>query len=183
MATVISKQIGASQANVKSGSTTILGASDGSKTVVSFRINWGSSSSQINGWLYDYDIHSSGGINFYINGTYVCQATYDGRTSRPVTVWNGTISIPPKTAITVSFSSSHPNSSRAIHNAVIIEIAYNQQAHPTVTAGNPIKNSEIAALNYYKNNSNTGPGVGVKIEPYVIGTKNTTITASQYNNA
>lgn len=71
----------------------------------------------------------------------------------------------------------------AIFGDIAIHVTYNTVDHPKVTAGNPIKNSEIASLRFYKGGPETGPGVGVKIEPFVIGTKNATITASEYNNA
>lgn len=71
----------------------------------------------------------------------------------------------------------------AIFGDIAIHVTYDTVDHPKVTAGNPIKNSEIASLRFYKGGPETGPGVGVKIEPFVIGTKNATITASEYNNA
>jgi len=70
-----------------------------------------------------------------------------------------------------------------MRNEFHMKITYTVQAHPTVSAGGIIYNSQIQALNYYINGNNTGPGVGNPIKPYVIGTTDSIIYASTYNNA
>lgn len=175
--------LGRSGENYKTGSGVILGASRGAKYITAFNLYWGINESATGAYLYNYGGYKNGAIYFYINGTHVASATYDGRNARPSVSWSGNITIPPQTAITISFSSSDTSSSRAMRNEFHMKITYTVQAHPTVSAGGIIYNSQIQALNYYINGNNTGPGVGNPIKPYVIGTTDSIIYASTYNNA
>ena len=118
---------GSSGNNLSSGSGTILAVSRGAKYISAFNLYWGINESATGAYLYNYSSYSNGGINFYINGTYVCQATYNGSNARPATSWSGSLTIAPNTAVTISFSST--GGSRMMRNEFRTKITYTVQVY------------------------------------------------------
>lgn len=171
---------GSSGANTKQGSTAAVAADGYSKKVTGLSLDYLNNGA----YLANYTYHSGGGIYFYINGTHVMTAPYNGSNARPATSWSGSLIIPAWTAITLSFSSDNTSTNRAMRNQFALHVTYeNLASHPTVTAGNPIKASDMEKLYYFKNGTTASPGQGITIIPWIIGSRGTRIDASTYNNA
>lgn len=172
---------GASGENQTSGfTTTVLNAAANTK----YRVT-GFSLDYINNGAYIYDM---GGNQFTLSlnvgGSTVTIGTYSrsANGTRPAISWSGAAYGANNSAVT--FSSNPVSSSKpaGFRNQYKITITYETITRPTVSVGSTVTNAQIAALYKWANGTaSSGPGVGVKITPWVIGSAGRILYASDYN--
>lgn len=165
---------------------TAIAASATGKIFTGFQITWGDA--YVGNW--DNTTIAGSKINFKISGTTVTSITYTTSSRPTINLTNLNVFVAPNTAVTVdvvrTFNSGLTETQQTwvqIRESPQVTLTYSTISRPTVTQYSQITSAQMQALNYYKTGNNVAPGQWVLAEPFVIGTKNSTISASTYNNA